>query len=162
MSSPPADLDDAGWLSWTQDALARVSVRTRALRLDDHPAYGVDLQTGRVSFGGSDGGVRLRLQGQFVGTTNGRDWLWAWANPVWDAPVLEAVRRARDVGETRGVHQLTHPNLIDPELDDLAWRMTAAVAEITDAAGMYRSAAEPGSPHILYMVLTDPQPVSSS
>lgn len=98
--------------------------------------FDYDLTTRELVFT-HKGKPRVRAEIQLVGAT-GKDFVWAWANSWYPAPMLEDILKVRAWGEAHGIEPLIAPRLLTENITDLGWGMAAIAARLTGARGVYR------------------------
>jgi len=137
-------------------AHAYLSARQEGLRarfrLGEWGRWDWSQSTGQLIFSESEGGPpRVVATFQFVGSvsTRGGTWLWGWANPDFERRLTADIAKVVELGEARGIPQLTTPEWKADEVD--GWEMTAIAAYVLEAVGAYRT---PGDNGFAYFVLT--------
>ena len=135
---------------WLHDAYHELQAKNGRLqdefRFGEWDRFHYDLPSGTLTFS-EKGEARVVCEIQAAGTTSAAagNWLWAWANSDWPAEIVADSRLVRAFGDEHGICELTH-DLVDGdvELNALGWRLTAAMARITDALGAYRPPRDEG------------------
>lgn len=126
---------------WRHEALHQLIEKQDALRralgFDTYPRYDYDLSSGTLTFS-EEGQAKVVADIQVVGTVGQRDWLWSWANDHWPEDRVADLHRVRAFGFEHGIEELTTEHLIEDDLNQLGWQMTAVAARILGAPGAYR------------------------
>lgn len=130
------------WYSeWRHDAVHELMEKQDALkkshRTGSWPRFDYDLDAGTLTFS-EDGAPKLVADIQVVGSTGPSDWMWSWANQHWPPAVVEDMEKVRAFGAKNGIEELTTEFLIDDDLNNLGWEMTAVAARVLNAVGAYR------------------------
>jgi hypothetical protein len=116
-------------------------------RYGHHASWDWDDSTSTLTF--SDPNLQpVRVHCAIVGTTQGNQWQWSWANK--NIPPREKVEmeKVRVFGETNGYAKLATPFL---EADEYTgWEMTAVAEHILDALGAYRFPTDEGYCYLIY------------
>ncbi|HWN09129.1 MAG TPA: MbtH family NRPS accessory protein [Pyrinomonadaceae bacterium] len=122
-------------VAWTQ---GRNETLRQQFSLGTYERYDWDQDRGVIVFS-AGGEAKVIADIQFVGTISYRTktWLWAWSNASLDGLLTKDSRFVRELGEKHGYAKLTVAKWRATEID--AWEMTAVQAELTNAAGTYRS-----------------------
>jgi hypothetical protein len=90
----------------------------------------------------------LRVHCSVVGTTQGNQWQWSWANRNILPHEKVDMDRVREFGETNGYEKLTTPFL---EADEYTgWEMTAVTEHVLNALGGYRFPTDHGFCFLAY------------
>jgi hypothetical protein len=76
---------------------------------------------------------------QIIGTYQGGNWLWAWANPLIADHLKAEALRLKEYGEQWGIPRLTSPEWPAEESD--CWYMAALACQLFGAQGAYRGPA---------------------
>jgi hypothetical protein len=90
----------------------------------------------------------VRVHCTLVGTTQGNQWQWSWANKNIPPNEKLDMEKVREFGESHGYETLTVPFL---EADEYTgWEMTAVAEHILDALGGYRFPTDHGFCYLAY------------
>ncbi|MGA2888246.1 MAG: DUF6882 domain-containing protein [Terracidiphilus sp.] len=90
----------------------------------------------------------VRIHCSVVGTTQGNQWQWSWANNNISPYSKLDMEKVHDFGEANGYEKLTTPFL---EADKYTgWEMTAVAEHILDALGAYRFPTDLGYRYLIY------------
>jgi hypothetical protein len=145
-ASNDADLDYKTFLA---RAVEELKVRTAAHKggwhFGEEERWSVDQDQGKIVFAFKEG-VTATASVQIIGTFNTEDntWLWAWANPSVDKPLMVDALKVKAYGEQHKVSELTTRKWSGTEDD--AWKMAALAAKLCGAQGAYRGPA--GNTHV--------------
>jgi hypothetical protein len=107
--------------------------------------------TGQLIFSDESHTPRVLANVQVVGSvkTEGRTWLWSWADPDLGQTLYKDILEVKMLGETRGIEQLRTPFWEGDAVD--GWEMTSISAYVLQAEGAYRAATPQG---FTYLVMT--------
>jgi hypothetical protein len=94
------------------------------------------------------GRPRLRVRCSVVGTTQGNQWEWSWANSNIPASEKFAVERVRAFGEANGFGKLTSKFLDADEFT--GWEMTAVAVHVLESPGSYRFPTKHGYCYLIF------------
>jgi hypothetical protein len=116
--------------------------------LSAYAHYDWHQDTGEIVFS-SGGEAKVIASIQMVGDVSKRSgtWLWAWANKTVDEPLKKAANAVRDMGEREKIDRLTTAQWPADETD--GWEMTSVAANLTQAAGAYRTCGDSGCEYLL-------------
>ena len=90
----------------------------------------------------------LRIHCSVVGTTQGEQWQWSWANNNILQFSKLGMDRVREFGEANGYEQLTTPFLDADE--HTGWEMTAVAEYVLNGLGGYRFPTDYGHCYLVY------------
>lgn len=137
--------------AWRHEAIHQLHAKNQLLndqyRLGTWSRYDYDLEPGTLTF--SEGGTpKVVAQIQIAGTASAAagNWLWAWGNKHWPAPLTAASLTARSFGQQHGICELMHDYVEDDDEDvnGLGWGLTAAAVRVCQAQGAYRPPIDGG------------------
>jgi hypothetical protein len=112
-----------------------------------HARWDWDDSLATLTFSGPDGPI-VRIHCSVVGTTQGDQWQWSWANKNIPPHEKLDVEKVREFGEQNGYEKLTTAFLAADEYT--GWEMTAVAEHILDALGAYRFPTDHGFCYLAY------------
>ncbi len=98
---------------------------------------------------------RLQVHCSVVGTTQGDQWEWSWANRNIPESEKRDIERVRNFGEANGYDKLTSSFLDADEYT--GWEMTAVAVHLLESPGSYRFPTDHG---FCYLVFREIEEVS--
>jgi len=124
--------------------------------LSKHEWWDFDQDAGTLIFSNNEKPAVI-AEFQFVGSFSSetRTWLWAWANSTIEPKLYEKLETVFRFGEERSFNKLTDDKWDAEEVD--GWEMTAIVAYLLKAKGVYRP---PFGNGYTFMIITDIYKVS--
>ncbi|PWJ89143.1 hypothetical protein C8D77_10888 [Mesorhizobium loti] len=131
--------------AWRDEAIEQLKAKNARLKKDLHlgswSRYDYDLTAGTLLFS-QDGVVKVVTEIQIVGSTSteGGNWLWAWANSSLPSELLSDAKLVRSFGEQHGIDELAraYATRADNALEVLGWELSAVMSRICDGLGIYR------------------------
>jgi hypothetical protein len=95
----------------------------------------------------------LEIDVSIVGTTQGDQWEWSWANKNIPPHSKLDMEKVRDFGEANGYDKLTSAFLESDEYT--GWEMTSVAVNILGASGSYRFPTDHGYCYLVYRKITE-------
>lgn len=138
--------------AWRTEAFEQLLFKQETLKLvgfGDAGQFRYDLDAERLTIS-EDQTDRIRADIQLIGTINGRDWMWSWANDDCPANSVADLLKVRDFGREHGIKELTSEHVKGYDLGALAWALSAVAVRILDSLGVYRAYnGKPQTPYLL-------------
>ncbi len=140
------------YADWVAGAEAELAIKQDALT-DGHglgtwPVWNAELGQGSLTFSDDDG-IQVFAEVQIAGTLGPRDWVWAWGNPHLPQPFTTDSAAAKAFGDRHNVAELRERIVAGPDLEALAWRLTAAAVKLAEGLGAYRAPAGQASVYLI-------------
>lgn len=138
------------FLSETMERLqAKQATLQEVYQLGEFERFDYDLDSGTITFT-QPGSLRARVVAVGSISDISQTWLWGWNNGGLPDEITDPLQSVFEFGEEHGLRELTVPKWLGDQPD--AWAMTAAAAELLDAAGAYRAPHANGA---LFLLLFD-------
>ena len=127
--------------AWRQEAFEQLLFKQETLELvgfGNSGQFRYDLDAGTLTIS-EEQTDKIRGDIQLVGSINGQDWMWSWANDHWPKNAVEDLLKVRDFGREHGIEELTREHVKGYQLEPLAWALTAVAVRILDSPGAYHA-----------------------
>ncbi|HVY99326.1 MAG TPA: hypothetical protein VHA35_07495 [Dongiaceae bacterium] len=133
---------DPDWYeAWYAEAFQALLEKNQRLetefKIGHWPRYDFDIAKRTLTF--SDrGAAKVVAEIQVVGSIQGNDWLWAWANPSLPKASVADAARVRAFAREHGIASLLQEHATRDDSEALGWELGAVMVRVTDALGAYR------------------------
>ena len=131
------------------DLMAKQDHLEAEFQLGHWPRFDYDLAAATLTFS-DEGAPKVVAEIEVVGSTAPKDWLWAWDNAHLPKICLGDIEQVRTFGREHHVAELTSASVVERDLNELGWRLTAVAARVLDRPGAYRAPDKKGA---LFMLI---------
>lgn len=129
------------------ESMAKNNACEQQFKIPAWPRWDYDDELSTLTFS-EDGRPRVVADVVLVGTTEGSQWQWAWANGNVPSQRRALIDPVRVFGEAYGWRKLTARFLDSDEYT--GWEMTSVAAHLLDAKGSYRFPTDRGHGYLVY------------
>jgi len=129
------------------ESMAKNEACNQQFKVGEWPRWDYDDEQSTLTFS-KDGRLQVLAEVAIVGTTEGGQWQWSWANGNVPSERRALIDQVRAFGERNGWTKLTAQFLDGDEYT--GWEMTSGAAHILDAKGSYRFPTEHGYAYCIY------------
>jgi hypothetical protein len=144
----------ADWIAGAEGELAiKQDALTDGYGLGTWPIWNAELGQGSLTFSDDDG-IQVFAEVQIAGSLGPRNWVWAWGNPHLPQAFTTDSAAAKALGDRYNVAELRERIVAGPDLEALAWRLTAAAVKLAEGLGAYRAPAGRASVYLIIKSIT--------
>lgn len=130
------------------ESMAKNDVCEQQFKIGEWPRWDYDDEQSTLTFS-KDGRPQVVAEIAIVGTTEGNQWQWSWANGNVPSERRALIDPVRAFGERNGWTKLT-ARFLDSD-EHTGWEMTSVAVHVLGAKGSYRFPTDHGYAYHVYL-----------